>query len=142
MRRNIAAVLLITALALFAGAGLAKAGTTLNPRMSAYVDELKKEAGVKEFSAKAGAGLYNAKSRHSVKGEDRSCSTCHTSDPAKSGKTKVGKVIEPMSPAVNKNRFTDPAKAEKWFKRNCMWVLERECTAAEKGDFITYMLSL
>ncbi|OGW03156.1 MAG: hypothetical protein A2Z59_12760 [Nitrospinae bacterium RIFCSPLOWO2_02_39_17] len=63
-------------------------------------------------------------------------------DPAKEGKTPVGKPIEPLSPAVNKGRFTDPEKVEKWFKRNCTGVFERECTPKEKGDFVTYMMSL
>ncbi len=39
------------------------------------------------------------------------------------------------------NRYTDQAKAEKWFGRNCRNVLRRECTPTEKGDFITFMLS-
>ena len=38
--------------------------------------------------------------------------------------------------------FHDPKKVEKWFKRNCQWVPGRECTPKEKGDFITYMISL
>ena len=33
------------------------------------------------------------------------------------------------------------ADVEKWFKRNCKQVLGRECTPAEKGDFITFMMS-
>jgi hypothetical protein len=28
------------------------------------------------------------------------------------------KVIEPMAPAFNPQRFTDAAKVEKWFRRN------------------------
>jgi len=63
-------------------------------------------------------------------------------DPAKSGRTPVGKPIDPLSPAVNKERFTDPEKVEKWFKRNCTGVFERKCSPKEKGDFITYMMSL
>ena len=44
--------------------------------------------------------------------------------------------------AANKARFTDTPTVEKWFKRNCQDVLERECTAQEKGDFMTYVLSI
>lgn len=110
--------------------------------MSALLDGLKKEAGVQSFSAEEGKKLYNSKRTHTQKKEERSCTTCHTSNPAASGKTPVGKVIEPISQAANKERFTDSKKVEKWFKRNCEWVLERECTPKEKGDFITYMTTL
>jgi hypothetical protein len=80
------------------------------------------------------------KSRH---GEDWSCSTCHTENPTAQGKhTVTGKDIEPLSPSANPARFTNPAKVEKWLKRNCMDVLKRECTAEEKGNVLTYLLSL
>ena len=113
-----------------------------NAQINTMLDGLKKEAHVASFSAEEGKKLYNAKRVHSQKKEERSCTTCHTSNPAASGKTPVGKVIEPMSQAVNMERFTDPKKVEKWFKRNCEWVLERECTPKEKGDFITYMTTV
>lgn len=126
----------------FLGAPLAVHAGTLNPDMLSLVSTFHKDAGVKAFSAEEGRKLFNSKRMHSQKNEERSCTTCHTADPSKQGKTVVGKVIEPISPAVNKERFTDPKKVEKWFKRNCEWVLERECTSKEKGDFITYMMSL
>jgi hypothetical protein len=78
-----------------------------------------------------------------TRGSDWSCSTCHTLDPRNPGRhTVTGKVIEPMAPAINPRRLTDVAKVEKWFKRNCRDVLDRECTALEKGDVITYLRSL
>ena len=40
---------------------------------------------------------------------------------------------------VNAERFTDLAKTEKWFRRNCDTVLGRECTVIEKGNFLTFM---
>lgn len=123
---------------LFAGSVYAAAP---NAAMNAMLDGLKKEAGA-SFSAEEGRKLYNAKRTHSQKKEERSCTTCHTANPAATGKTTAGKVIEAISPVANPERFTDPKKVEKWFKRNCEWVLERECTAKEKGDFITYMMSL
>jgi len=110
--------------------------------LSSYLAEAKKaEPGIKAFSAEEGAKLFNLKRTHTAKKEERSCTTCHTEDPAQQGKTPVGKAIEPLAPSVNKERFTDPKKVEKWFKRNCEWVLERECTPREKGGFITFMLS-
>ena len=80
------------------------------------------------------------KSRHDG---DWSCATCHTDNPTEPGKHIVTKKdIKPMAPSANPERFTDTAKVEKWFKRNCKDVLKRECTALEKGDALTYLLSL
>ena len=93
------------------------------------------------FSADRGASFYRAERTHSD-GKKVSCSTCHTSDPRQQGKTRANKVIEPMAPSVNPQRFTDAAKVEKWFGRNCKDVLERACTAQEKGDYIQYLLSV
>ena len=47
-----------------------------------------------------------------------------------------------MAPAANPQRFSDAAKVEKWFKRNCNDVLGRACTAQEKGDVLAYLMSL
>lgn len=142
MKRGTAFFLTFFATAVILGAGIAAAGTELNPEMRLLVDSYLKDSGVKSFSAEEGKKLFNSKRTHTVKKEERSCTTCHTTNPAAEGKTTVGKVIGPISPAANKERFTDPKKVEKWFKRNCEWVLERECTAKEKGDYITYMTSL
>ncbi|MDD5433789.1 MAG: DUF1924 domain-containing protein [Nitrospira sp.] len=127
--------------------GVLFAGQSLNPQMKSFMDTLlagakKQDPGFKGFSAEEGKKFFNSKKVHSVNKEERSCTTCHTPNPANQGKTQVGKVIEPMAASVNKERFTDTKKVEKWFKRNCEWVLERECTPKEKGDFITYMMSL
>ena len=71
------------------------------------------------------------------------CVSCHTDDPRRTGKHAVtGKPIRPLAPVANPARFTDAAKAEKWFRRNCRDVLGRECTALEKGDFIPWLNSL
>jgi hypothetical protein len=72
----------------------------------------------------------------------RSCATCHTADLTKTGKhVKTGKPIKPLAPSVNPQRLTDPKKVEKWLLRNCRWTLGRDCTAAEKADFISYIKS-
>jgi hypothetical protein len=72
-----------------------------------------------------------------------SCSTCHGAVPIQSGKhASTGKSIGPMAPAFNAERFTDPAKTEKWFRRNCNDVVGRECTASEKADVLSWLLTL
>ncbi len=93
------------------------------------------------FSAERGATFFKTERVHS-NGKQVSCATCHTADPRNQGKTRANKVIEPMAPITNSQRFTDEAKVEKWFGRNCRDVLERTCTAQEKGDFIQYLVNV
>ena len=54
----------------------------------------------------------------------------------------TGKVIKPMSPNVNPDRFIDQAKVEKWFKRNCGDVLGGECSAQEKADVLSWLMTV
>ena len=90
------------------------------------------------FSVERGQAFFAQ--RH---GQEWSCSTCHTSDPRIAGRHAVtGKAIQPLAPVANAARLTDPAKVDKWLRRNCKDVLARECTAAEKGDVIAYLISL
>ena len=99
-----------------------------------------KQAGVpvSALSAPRGAALY--RTEHPGRdGQAVSCAACHTANPTKAGRTRVGKRIEPLAPAANPQRFTDAAKVEKWFRRNCQDVLQRECSAQEKGDFIAWL---
>jgi len=93
------------------------------------------------FTAERGKKLW--KQTQTISGKPRSCASCHTSDPRQTGKhVRTGKPIKPMAPSVNSDRFTDPKKIAKWFKRNCKWTLGRECNAQEKGDFTKYLKSL
>ena len=90
------------------------------------------------LSPARGEALY--RSEHPGKnGAAQSCASCHTANPKQAGQTRVGKRIEPLAPAAHRARFTDAAKVEKWFRRNCMDVLQRECSAQEKGDFIAWL---
>jgi len=92
----------------------------------------------KGFSAAAGQKLYTTQGPNQL-----ACASCHTDSPKNEGKhAKTNKAIDPMAPSVNPQRFTDAAKDEKWFKRNCNDALGRACTTQEKGDFITYLLSV
>jgi hypothetical protein len=70
----------------------------------------------------------------------RSCASCHTADLTRPGRhVRTGKPIEPLAPSVNPQRLRDQAKVEKWLRRNCRWTLGRECTVAEKADFLAYI---
>jgi cytochrome c peroxidase len=93
---------------------------------------------VASLSATRGEALY--RSEHAGRnGQTVSCAACHTASPKQPGQTRVGKRIEPLAPVANPQRFTDAAKVEKWFRRNCQDVLQRECSAQEKGDFIVWL---
>jgi mono/diheme cytochrome c family protein len=91
------------------------------------------------FSAQRGEALFRTKWGG---GDARtsSCTACHTADPKQPGQNaKTGRPIEPVAVSVNPKRFTDPATVEKQFARDCKSVLGRDCTALEKGDYITFM---
>jgi Domain of unknown function (DUF1924) len=111
------------------------------PLLDFYAGEAKaSNSAFSGFSAERGEHLFRT-NFSSGKPDTPSCTTCHTTDPRKTGQTRAGKDIEPMAASANPKRYTDQAKAEKWFGRNCNNVLGRECTATEKGDFITFMLT-
>jgi hypothetical protein len=89
-------------------------------------------------SAKRGEAFF--RQRFAQNDKMPACSSCHTDNPMKAGQHAVtGKSIRPLAVAGNKERFTDPAKVEKWFGRNCKEVVGRQCTPAEKADFVAYM---
>lgn len=135
-----------------AAAGCLAAGLTLaaqatvGPAQQTVVDHFAQLAKQTDpnfsgFSAKRGRAFFLA--HHSGGNADTpSCSTCHTKDPRNEGQTTVGKSIAPMAVSRTPKRFTDLAKVEKWFRRNCDTVMGRACTPKEKGDFITFMSSI
>ncbi len=128
----------------FAGAGATAtllAAIVASPAHSAAPADLlqqwRVEAGAVPFSAARGRQLFESRVI------DWSCATCHTSDPRAGGRhTVTGKPIEPLAPSANPARFTDEAKVAKWMRRNCKDVLQRECTPLEKGDVLTWLLTL
>jgi hypothetical protein len=92
------------------------------------------------FGATATRGAEFFRSRH---GGEWSCSSCHTDNPGAIGRhASTGKPIQPLAPAANSQRLTDPAKVEKWFRRNCRDVLGRECTPREKADVVAWLTSI
>ncbi len=129
------------ALVVAAVAGLAAQSAfalTPNEVLASIKNEAAATAGFQGFSAANGETFFKAKH-----GGEWSCASCHTDNPAAEGKhAKTSKVIKPLAPAANPERFTDMAKVEKWFKRNCNDVLSRACTAQEKGDVLTYLIGV
>ena len=119
-----------------------KLNSPMEELLASYLTEVQNEKPeARGFNAGEGKKLYFATRLHSKKNKERSCTTCHTKDPGTAGRTPVGKIIKPIARSANSDRFTDPKKVEKWFRRNCKWVLERECTPEEKGNYIIFMLS-
>jgi uncharacterized membrane protein len=98
------------------------------------------------YSTQAGQPANAAKGETFFKashGQEWQCTSCHGKSPMSDGRhARTNKAIEPLSPAANAKRFTDSAKAEKWFRRNCKDVLARECTAAEKADVLAWLIYL
>ena len=88
--------------------------------------------------ARRGEAFFGA--RH---GNAWSCASCHGQPPSTAGRhADTGKRIAPLAPSANPKSITRVAKVEKWFRRNCMDVLARECTAGEKADVLAYLSSL
>ena len=128
--RLLAALALASTLA----AGTALAAGSQDTLLAGYV-----AAAGAPASAARGEAFFKA-THTGGKPDTASCPVCHTADPRSTGRTRAGKPIEPMAVSANPARFTDPAKVEKWFRRNCNSVLGRECTAAEKADVVAWLI--
>lgn len=130
----------ITAATLLAALALTQplAASATHPIQDSYRAQARLDnPAFKDFSATAGQKLYT------TQGAEWSCASCHTDSPLAAGKhAKTNQAILPLAPAANPARFSDAAKVEKWFKRNCNDVLKRACSAQEKGDFMAYVLSI
>ncbi|NTU63862.1 MAG: DUF1924 domain-containing protein [Chloroflexi bacterium] len=139
MSRKITAPLFAASLALIAsGPG------TAGPRE----EQLDKYASAARAANPAFAGFSAARGKtlHTQafaggKPDTPACTSCHGNDTRGAGRSPAGKTIEAMALSASPSRYTDPAKVEKWFKRNCNDVLGRECTPLEKGDWLTFMIS-
>jgi len=128
-----AAVLILALLSLPLAS--ARAATPLDARLAELAASV--PAG---FSAERGRVLHE-RAFAGGKPETPACASCHGDDPRDTGRTPAGKAVEPMALSVAPQRYADPAKVEKWFRRNCRDVLGRECTPQEKGDWLSYMRS-
>lgn len=90
--------------------------------------------------AQAERGRVFFAARH---GGEWSCASCHGAPPTTAGKhASTGKTIAALAPAFNPKAFTDSARVDKWFRRNCKDVLSRECSAQEKADVMAYLIRL
>lgn len=98
------------------------------------------------YTAQAGKPAAPARGQqlfNSPQGREWTCASCHAAVPTQAGKhASTGKPIGALAPAFNPERFTDPAKVEKWFRRNCNDVMARECTPAEKADVLAWLMTL
>lgn len=93
------------------------------------------------FTASAQRGQSFFTKAWNVSRQMPDCTACHGMNLNIDGKHAVtDKRIAPLSPAANPERFTSARKVEKWFKRNCTEVVGRECTAAEKADFVQFVI--
>lgn len=121
--------------------GLALAASALLPAHAATPTEL-----LAGYSAAAGAPASAARGQKlftTPQGREWRCASCHGDVPTQAGKhASTGKPIAALAPAFNPERFTDPAKVEKWFRRNCNDVMARECSAGEKADVLAWLLTL
>lgn len=98
------------------------------------------------YVAQAGQAAHVQKGEAFFKanhGREWACTSCHGLSPLEKGQhASTAKGIEPLAPASNLSRFTDAAKVEKWFRRNCKDVLGRECAASEKANVLAWLLTL
>ena len=138
MHRNLITTLLATTLALTLS-GAANAGPR-EDQLGQYAKAAKAaDPAFAGFTAERGKTLHT-QAFAGGKPDTPSCISCHGKDTRGAGRNPSGKAIEAMAVSATPARYTDPAKVEKWFKRNCNEVLGRECSAREKGDWLTFML--
>ncbi len=128
-------ILLFTGLAT---GNVAAETSTINELLNLY-----KQQGAATPNAQAGQRLWHKTFTGTVPFTERSCTSCHGDDLKRVGKhVKTNKIIKPMAPSVNPGRLSKTSKVEKWFKRNCKWTLDRECTATEKANILVYLKQL
>ena len=71
------------------------------------------------------------------------CSSSHTEDPSRHGQDQLKeKPIEPLAPAANPKRLTNPLHVESTLNINCGDVVGRKCTAQEKADLMAWLISV
>ena len=92
-------------------------------------------------SAMEGKHFFNRKNKV-FNGKEMACASCHTSNPANPGKNIItSKAIPPLSPVIYSKRFNNLDKVEDQFTQHCNDIIGNDCTAREKANFITYLLT-
>lgn len=95
----------------------------------------------KNASSVEGKLFFNRKFKL-ADGKEVACASCHTTNPANTGKNIVtGKSIPPLSPIVNPKRFTNLEKVEDEFTKHCNDILGADCQFTEKANYIAYLLT-
>ncbi len=120
---------------------LVLAGCLAVPALAATPAEL-----LTGYSAQAGEPAQPARGQaffNAKHGREWACASCHGAVPVQDGRhAATGKSIGPLAPGFNPARFTESAKTEKWFRRNCNDVVGRACSPAEKADVLAWLISL
>ncbi len=128
-----------------------------------YAEQAKEvDPGFGGFSAERGRAFYYA-THPQPDGTEYSCASCHHQDPRKEQFAHHDKIpcrachfpsqhytqahtirrqLLPIAPVANDARFTNAARSDMWFAKNCEFVLGRDCAPLEKGDLITWLLTL
>lgn len=125
-------------------AGAAGAADPRDALLARYAAEARQaDPAFQGFDAERGRALYFGPHAGGRNPQLGACAACHTKDARQTGQHVESKrAIDPMAASANPARFTKETKVEKRFARDCPDVIGRECTAREKGDFITYLLGL
>lgn len=132
----------------------------------AHYAELAKQEdpGFPGFSAERGKEVYYRKGVIRGVGEV-SCARCHTPDPREliiahdtdilcrachvihdeehpAPKEAKKRKIAPLAPSHSATRLTDPDTVDTYLTLNCKLTFKRECTTLEKGDVLTWLISV
>ena len=124
-------------LALFAAAGLVSSVQAATPDelLAGYVAQAGAAA-----SPERGQQFFTANRKNAL---NLTCVSCHGATPTGPGRHDLtDKRIAPLAPAFNKERFTDAKKTDGWFKTNCLDVVGRDCTAQERADVLSWLMTL
>ena len=72
------------------------------------------------------------------------CRQCHVINDSEHPHPKDAKLrkIPPLAPSANPKRLTDFDHVEAFLKPNCEMVFGRVCTAKEKGDVLSWIISI
>ena len=111
-----------------------------------YLTILEKQARLDDtafqsFSVKRGEEIFTSK-HIGKRGDLIACTTCHTNNLQQKGENVfTGKVIDALSPNINQKRLSSIKNMKKWLRRNFKDVYNKEGTALQKGDVLTYIMN-